>query len=124
MQHGGATWNRPTWKMGLGTKSFVGATAAFGATEDPYGFFEELHHKPAEAKPETSNLPPDVRDACAELGVTPPLNSAKVRKVYHKLAKEHHPDRNKDPESADKIKRINDAYRVLKQYLKDEAAQA
>jgi hypothetical protein len=121
MQHGGATWNRPTWKMGVGTKSFTAAKATMGmGVKDPFKLFEELQQQQVAPQPETSTLPPDVREACAELGLTPPLTAAAVRKRYHKLAKEHHPDLNKSAESADKIKRVNAAYKVVLSYIKDD----
>lgn len=120
MQHGGATWDRPTWKLGVNSKSETAAKAAYGNYGDAYELFEKSHKRDIPVTPDAANLPPAVRDACAELGLEPPLNEQKVRKRYHKLAKEHHPDRNKSPESADKIKSVNTAYRTLLQHLRGE----
>jgi molecular chaperone DnaJ len=54
------------------------------------------------------------KDYYASLGVSRSASQADVKAAYKKLAKEHHPDLNKDnPASEAKFKEINEAYRVL-----------
>lgn len=50
-------------------------------------------------------------DLYALLGVTKNSSDAEIKKSYHKLAKEFHPDKN--PEAGDKFKEISFAYEVL-----------
>jgi len=46
---------------------------------------------------------------------------SEIKKAYRKLARQYHPDVNKDPKAEDKFKEINAAYEVLKD--KDKKAQ-
>ena len=55
------------------------------------------------------------RDYYEVLGVQRGASEAELKKAYRKLAREMHPDRNKDdPSAADKFKAVNEAYDVLK----------
>jgi curved DNA-binding protein len=47
------------------------------------------------------------------LGVSPSTSDAEIKKAYRKLARQYHPDVNKDPGAEDKFKEINAAYEVL-----------
>lgn len=48
------------------------------------------------------------------LGVSREASTDEIRKAYRKLAKQYHPDINKEPGAEDKYKEINEAYEVLK----------
>jgi curved DNA-binding protein len=47
------------------------------------------------------------------LGVSENATEAEIKKSYRKLARQFHPDINKDPDAEDKFKEINAAYEVL-----------
>ena len=47
------------------------------------------------------------------LGVSPGAGEAEIKKAYRKLARQYHPDVNKDPGAEEKFKEINAAYEVL-----------
>jgi len=47
------------------------------------------------------------------LGVSSGTSDADIKKAYRKLARQYHPDVNKDPGAEDKFKEINAAYEVL-----------
>jgi DnaJ-class molecular chaperone len=48
------------------------------------------------------------------LGLMPDTSQDEVKRAYRRLAMQHHPDRNRDdPHSEDKLKEINEAYRIL-----------
>ncbi|GBG31241.1 DnaJ family protein [Hondaea fermentalgiana] len=47
------------------------------------------------------------------LGLSPTASTDEVRSAYKKLAREYHPDRNKDPKAHDKFLRISEAHEVL-----------
>ncbi len=50
------------------------------------------------------------------LGITPGANDAEIRWAWRKLALQYHPDKNPGNKAAEnKIKQINEAYRILKQ---------
>ncbi len=40
-------------------------------------------------------------------------NESEIKKAYRKLARQYHPDVNKDPDAEDKFKEINSAYEIL-----------
>ena len=48
------------------------------------------------------------------LGVSRDAKPDDIRKAYRKLAKQYHPDVNKEPGAEEKYKEINEAYEVLK----------
>jgi preprotein translocase subunit Sec63 len=47
------------------------------------------------------------------LGVSPQATSAEIRRVYHQLAIQNHPDRNPSPQATLRMQEINEAYSVL-----------
>jgi curved DNA-binding protein len=56
----------------------------------------------------------DFKDYYKTLGVGKSADEAEIKKAYRKLAKEHHPDRNKGKAASEtKFKEINEAYEVL-----------
>jgi molecular chaperone DnaJ len=53
------------------------------------------------------------RDYYEVLGVEKGASAAEIKKAYRKLAMKYHPDRNKEPEAAEKFKEISESYAVL-----------
>lgn len=47
------------------------------------------------------------------LEIAPSASEAEIKKAYRKLARQYHPDVNKDPAAEEKFKEINAAYEVL-----------
>lgn len=54
-----------------------------------------------------------MRDLYEVLGVPKDADQASIRKSFKKLAREFHPDLNKDPKAADRFKEVSAAYEVL-----------
>ncbi|MDD9920044.1 MAG: J domain-containing protein, partial [Alphaproteobacteria bacterium] len=104
MQHGAATWHRPTWKMGVNDKNY---TSLFETAEDLYSFFKK---RQSEQQPQSDSqqLPKDVREACYIFKLDAPLTGKPLKSRYLELVKENHPDKNPDSTQAeDNIKKIN-----------------
>jgi curved DNA-binding protein len=55
----------------------------------------------------------DYKDYYAILGVPKTASQAEIKKAYRKLARELHPDTNKDPEAEKRFKDANEAHAVL-----------
>ena len=53
------------------------------------------------------------KDLYAVLGVSKDASAEDIKKAYHKLARQYHPDINKEPGAEDKFKEINSAYEIL-----------
>lgn len=105
-------WQRPSWRWGTGgipNEDMLRAAIAMhafgpdGADASP----SPPYRRRAGAETETDK-------AMAVLGLKPPLTRGAVKARYKELAKRHHPDvAHSDQESADKIRDINHAYKVL-----------
>ena len=54
-----------------------------------------------------------MRDLYRILGIGRNADQAAIRKAFKKLAREYHPDLNKDPKAAERFKEINTAYEAL-----------
>ncbi|MBP3675292.1 MAG: DnaJ domain-containing protein, partial [Campylobacter sp.] len=47
------------------------------------------------------------------LGISKGASSDEIKKAYRKLARQYHPDINKEPGAEEKFKEINAAYEIL-----------
>jgi curved DNA-binding protein len=65
-------------------------------------------------------MPVAFRDYYDVLGVDRSASTEDIRRAYRKLARQHHPDVNKDPEAEDRFKEVAEAYEVLRDPEKRE----
>lgn len=118
LQHGTATWNRPTWRMGVNSPGYQKSTIDPEVVRDFFKLFEETRNAQANTPLRDDKTPTAIRDACAVFGLTPPLDVKQVKKRYRELAKQHHPDVNQNSaEAEDLLKQVNHAYAVLLTYI-------
>src|SRR5690242_16915120 len=54
-----------------------------------------------------------MRDPYSVLGVAKTASANEIKKAFRKLAKQYHPDQNKDPKAAAMFAEINQAYEIL-----------
>jgi DnaJ-class molecular chaperone len=55
----------------------------------------------------------EYKDYYATLGVARTASEKEIKSAYRRLARQYHPDVNKDPKATDRFKVINEAYEVL-----------
>lgn len=65
----------------------------------------------------------DMQDYYTMLGVTPQATLQEIKRAYRRLARLHHPDLNKEARD-DLIKRLNQAYEILRDPQKRAAYDA
>jgi hypothetical protein len=124
LQHGAATWNRPTWKMGVnGSPDY---SKAFQTADDLYRFFKQRRVDEAKViqTPASQDIPPDVLEACRIFAVTEPVGGKRLKQRYLDLVKKHHPDVNQEETAAETIKKINVAYRILEDFTNKSGTYA
>lgn len=56
---------------------------------------------------------PSFKDYYQTLGVSRTASEKEIKSAYRKLARQYHPDVNKDPKATERFKLINEAYEVL-----------
>jgi DnaJ-domain-containing protein 1 len=110
-QRSDVTGHRPTWRLGLNAsadnnehiKDDLGILHAAGLG----GKYSETEHS---LRP----LPPEQRDALAELDLPPAASLDDIKTRYKELAKKHHPDLNDGDRGAEeKFKAVGKAYNHL-----------
>ena len=65
-------------------------------------------------------MPVAYRDYYEALGVPRDASSEDIRRAYRKLARQYHPDVNKEPDAEDRFKEVSEAYEVLRDPEKRE----
>ena len=110
------TWDRPTWRFGLGDAAARGQT--FRRVRDPFGVFDDDGADDIRTGPaRPSSLSPEGR-AFAVMALEPPLTLEQLKRRYKELVKKHHPDTNGGTKSAEeKFKEIREAYETLRHFL-------
>ena len=104
------TWQRPSWPLGAstGSRNCVHPISSF---QDPFDLFSDapLSH-PFSQTP----MSPEGK-ALAVFSLACPFSQNDLRRRYRDLVKKHHPDANGgSSEAEEEIKRINEAYEILK----------
>src|SRR5256884_8192911 len=56
---------------------------------------------------------PQYKDYYKTLGVPRTVTDKEIKSAYRRLARQYHPDVNKDPKATERFKLINEAYEVL-----------
>lgn len=103
---------RPTWP--IGANGFSGAFRA--NAKDPFGLFGSRKNGKAGARPRQGwpRRSPEGK-ALRTFDLEPPVTAAEIKARYKELVKRHHPDATGGDKAAEeKLKRITEAYRVLK----------
>src|SRR3954453_19950258 len=65
-------------------------------------------------------MPVAFRDYYETLGVSRDASEEDIRRAYRKLARQYHPDVNKEPDAEDRFKEVAEAYEVLRDPEKRE----
>ncbi len=119
----GTTWERPTWPMG-DRKIERRVRDAFKRVFDEDDIESNAEH--IHAKAQERGVDPRYAaqlNALRELGLAPPIDFEGIKKRYRDMVKMHHPDVQSGPdlqtsraEAEEKIKRLNVAFTVLKEF--------
>ena len=107
-------WQRPSWPLGASTNSQRG-THVGSSFQDPFDLFNDA---PSFGHPFSQSIflpgSPEGK-ALTVFGLSCPFTQNDLRSRYRDLVKKHHPDANGGSlEAEEAIKRINEAYAVLK----------
>jgi len=116
------TWQRPSWPLGAFSdpQARTMGRSPQGAHpekffQDPFGLFNDVPSSPHPFSQSGFASQSPEGKALAVLGLSYPFSPNDLRKRYRLLVKKHHPDANGGSlEAEETIKRINEAYEVLK----------
>lgn len=120
IQHGGATWNRPTWKMGVENPGYTKGRMHEDSTRDAFSIFDGERTTAPQKTDTLSNgrMPKAIEDACLFFQLRPPLTQERVKRRYRELAKKYHPDLNQnDKDAEEQLKQVNETYKLLMRYV-------
>jgi hypothetical protein len=118
-------WGRPTWPMG---RQGPTERPRPGRVHDPFDMFAEDARAEARARArvreeaESQERDSEEGRAYQALDLCPPVSLTEVKARYKELAKRLHPDLNGgDAAAEERLKRINQAYAVLRKALSPSA---
>lgn len=98
-------YHRPSWPF----SSNMPKDWSHFKYEDPFNLFSESTQAPSQA------LDTDLSDALKLLGLSHPYSDEELKQKYRILAKKYHPDLNSNnPIAEERLKGINQAYRILR----------
>jgi hypothetical protein len=110
------SWQRPTWPLG-----HLGAKLDEAMARDPLHILNAGFGR--RGPPPADEMPADLRESLATLGLAWPLTLPALKERYKELAKQHHPDANRgDPAAEERIKSINVAYAAVRARLVEPRA--
>ena len=99
-------WRKPTWPLGVQRRRF------------PFLYKDSPFETDSSTKTPTVHIPNTIQDALAVLSVTFPLTMVQLKKAYKEMVKKYHPDANRHLKDAEeRVKAINAAYTLLRQFL-------
>lgn len=109
-------WQRPTWPMG--NRGAGDEQADPRNWRDVFEMFEEARARRGRNRPPVDHSPTEEDRALATLDLDSEATLATVKARYKELVKRFHPDANGgDKSTEDRLKRVNEAYSVLKNTL-------
>lgn len=108
------TWQRPSWPLGADKGTTYRAQSS-ASLQDPFDLFKSgFSSSHCEARPRFASQSAEGK-ALLLLGLSSHFTQNELRKRYRELVKKHHPDANGGCLKAEEtLKRINEAYEVLK----------
>ena len=112
-------WRRPSWPLVDGPPTHEQINAFWrGDYSDPFNVFHESLNKPHSHPEEpTYSIGLDIKKALETLGLSMPVEIKGLKAAYKVLVKRHHPDAAGNDGDDAQIKEINEAYRVILDFL-------
>ena len=110
-------WQRPSWPLG-----HLGARLDDAIARDPLHILNAAGFRAGHAG-RGAEVPSEMREPLATLGLSWPVTMSEVKVRYKELAKRHHPDANNGDRAAEeRLKTINLAYAALRSRLTEPRA--
>ncbi len=109
---------RPLWPLGTRGQNSRRFDRFYAGARDPFRLFEGGKSGRSNGARRPGNPATEADRARAALGLTEPCDLATLKQQYKRLVKRYHPDANGgDTAAEEKLKRINEAYSILKKQL-------
>jgi len=111
-------WQRPTWRLGTNDPANLESAVNFNSIHDPFDILHNMRPKVGAHSAKETIYSSEQFRALAIFGLERPGNISNIKQRYKELVKRYHPDaKGLDANSDEKIKDVNQAYKILIDFL-------
>jgi len=111
-------WQRPTWRLSASETLNATYTINVGSIRDPFNILKGFPNGEASHRPIDPGFTTEQRRALIIFDLERPGDVELIKQRYKELVKQHHPDAKGAVSGSDeRIKDVNEAYRVLMAFV-------
>lgn len=111
-------WQRPSWRLGTNDPANLESAVNFNSIHDPFDILQNTRPTGGGSPSRDAVYSSEQTRALAIFGLDRPGDAANIKQRYKELVKRYHPDaKGVDANSDEKIKDVNQAYKVLMDFI-------
>ena len=111
-------WQRPSWRLGANDTANLESAINFNSIHDPFDILHNARPTGNSSSSSDAVYSSEQTRALAIFGLDRPGDAVSIKQRYKELVKRYHPDaKGADASSDEKIKDVNQAYKVLMDFI-------